>query len=46
MTSWPIEYIVTGVLIGPVAVYLVARLTTAAFFKSKEQYERHQNGKR
>ena len=34
------EYLAMGVLIAPFAVYLLARLTTAAYFKSKQQYER------
>lgn len=34
------EYLAMAVLLGPIAVYLVARLISAAFFKSKQQYER------
>jgi hypothetical protein len=43
-TSVP-EYLALGVA-ALFAVYLVARLITAAFFQSKQQYERQQHVKR
>lgn len=36
-------YILMGIVLVPIGVYLVARLSTAAFFKSKQQYERQQH---
>ena len=38
-----IEYCAMGLVIGPIAVYMVARLSTAAYFNSKQHYERQQN---
>ena len=37
------QYLAIALLIAPIAVYLAARLISAAFFKSKQQYERQFN---
>ena len=34
------QYVAMALVISPFAVYLVARLVSAAFFQSKQQYER------
>lgn len=34
------EYLLMALVLGPIGVYLAARLITVAFFKSKQQYER------
>jgi hypothetical protein len=37
------EYLTMAIVVGPIAVYMAARLITAAYFKSKQQYERQSN---
>lgn len=35
-----LQYIAIGLVAAPVAIYLVVRFASAAFFNSKQQYER------
>jgi hypothetical protein len=37
------EEIAAAIFLGLVVLYLAARLITAAFFKSKQQYEKDRN---
>jgi len=43
MSEWSFGQIVATIFLGLVVIYLVARLASAAFFKSKQQYEKESN---
>lgn len=41
--SFTFGEIITAIFFGLVVIYLAVRLASAAFFKSKQQYEKEEN---